>query len=259
MTKVQLPKLYLRIDPNIDQVYPELRSTFVGLLCAANRQPVRGRFRDRRTLEGLLGRSFVRRLYDRGDVVDLPDGRVYVPGWQEWQEGDCTVAERQRRIRSRRDRGVTAPLHQRDETVTATVTDVLRTDSLLVGTEEGRKGGGVVAPAEDDGFDRETWTTLVREAETITGQPYALGSPHARMGSRVLALVGAVGIEAVLRAWREVARAHEPGRPILRQLVFEGENLAAPIGDAHAERDLDDWKRKAAEQRTGLRIIGETP
>lgn len=104
MTRDGMPRAYLRIDPNIDAVYPELRHTFIGLLCAAHRQPERGRFRDRRTLEGLCGRAYVKAAYARGDVRDLPDGRVYVPGWDEWQEGDMTVAERMRRMRDRRRR-----------------------------------------------------------------------------------------------------------------------------------------------------------
>ena len=102
MTRDGLPRAYLRIDPNIDQVYPELRNTFVGLMCSAHRQPERGRYRDRRLVEGLHSRAFVKRSYDRGDLVDLPDGRVYLDGWDEWQEGDYTVAERMRRMRQRR-------------------------------------------------------------------------------------------------------------------------------------------------------------
>lgn len=102
MSRDGLPRAYLRIDPNIDQVYPELRSTFVGLMCAAHRQPERGRFRDRRLVESLCGRAFVRRAFERADIVALPDGRVYVDGWDEWQEGDLTVSDRMRRMRQRR-------------------------------------------------------------------------------------------------------------------------------------------------------------
>ena len=102
MTRNDLPRAYLRVDPNIDQVYPELRNTFVGLLCSAHRQPERGRYRDRRLVEALHSKAFVARSYDRGDLVDLPDGRVYLDGWDEWQEGDLTVAERMRRMRQRR-------------------------------------------------------------------------------------------------------------------------------------------------------------
>ena len=112
MTRDGLPRAYLRIDPNIDQAYPELRNTFVGLLCSAGRQPERGRYRDRRLVEGLHSRPFVARSYARGDLVDLDDGRTYLVGWDEWQEGDMTVAERMRRMRDRRRsqrNGVTRP------------------------------------------------------------------------------------------------------------------------------------------------------
>jgi hypothetical protein len=143
MSRGGLPRAYLRIDPNIDQVYPELRSTFVGLLCAAGRQPDRGRFRDRRLLEALCGKAYVGRAYVRGDLVDLEDGRVGVPGWDEWQEGDLTVAERMHRMRQRRtvrtsravsrpshDRhSVTAPASRRDDSRSAVTTDAFTTDS----------------------------------------------------------------------------------------------------------------------------------
>lgn len=102
MTKGQLPKAYLRVDPNIDQQHPD-PAEMVGLLCAANRQPHRGRFKSRALMEGILGKRAVARLIDRGDVLELPDGRWYVPGWDEWQEGDWTVSERQSRIRNRRN------------------------------------------------------------------------------------------------------------------------------------------------------------
>jgi hypothetical protein len=71
-------------------------------LCSGHRQPDRGRYRDRATVEGLHSRPFVKAAFDRGDLVTLSDGRVYIDGWDEWQEGDLTVAERMRRMRQRR-------------------------------------------------------------------------------------------------------------------------------------------------------------
>lgn len=96
----QLPRAYLRMSPNLD-MHPD-PAGMVLLLCAANRQPCRGRFRDRETLVRILGRSRFKRLQERHDLVILEDGRYYVEGWDEWQEGDLTVAERQRRIRDKR-------------------------------------------------------------------------------------------------------------------------------------------------------------
>lgn len=102
MNKGEMPRAYLRMDPNIDQVFPVLRNTFIGLMCSAGRQPERGRYRDRRTAELLHSKPFIRQAFERGDLVELPDKRVYLVGWDEWQEGDFTVAERMRRMRKRR-------------------------------------------------------------------------------------------------------------------------------------------------------------
>lgn len=138
MTRDGMPRAYLRIDPNIDQVFPELRLTFIGLMCAAGRQPMRGRFRDRRTVEGLLSKAFVRRCYDRGDVTDLPTGEVYVVGWDEWQEGDHTVADRMRRMRQkRRERrnAVTVPPSPASNDVTTDAVDM--PPSLVDGDDVG--------------------------------------------------------------------------------------------------------------------------
>lgn len=102
MPRGQLPKAYLRIDPDIDAKHPELLAEFIRLLCAANRQPHRGWFRSRATIEALLGKPAAKRLIDRGDVAER-DGEWYVGGWDHWQEGNLDVAERMRRIRADRD------------------------------------------------------------------------------------------------------------------------------------------------------------
>jgi len=100
-----LPRAYLRMSPNLDQ-HPDPQG-MVLLICAANRQPQRGRFRDRAVLVRALGSGRLKRFLDRGDVTPIGGG-WYVEGWDEWQEGDLTVGERQRRIRDRRrNAGVT--------------------------------------------------------------------------------------------------------------------------------------------------------
>ncbi len=105
-----MSRAYLRIDPSlferkvIEQHYPlPLFAAFVGVLCLAENQPHRGRFRDVRVLRALLGPGgrMVADLIQRGDLIARADGTVYVDGWDEWQEGDVTVGERVKRIRSR--------------------------------------------------------------------------------------------------------------------------------------------------------------
>jgi hypothetical protein len=116
--KGTLPKAYLRLDPNIDQVHPEHLEAFIRLLCVAARQQRRGRFADRVTLDALFGRRTVDRFVSRRDLV--PEGDCwYVDGWDEWQEGDWTVSERKARIRARQERtpSVPAPYQERASTV----------------------------------------------------------------------------------------------------------------------------------------------
>ena len=96
-----MPRAYLRLDPNIDQTHPDLNG-FIRLMCAAARQPERGRFRNISQVQALFGKTRTRAMMAREDIVPLPDGRVYVEGWDEWQEGDHTVAERMKRMRARR-------------------------------------------------------------------------------------------------------------------------------------------------------------
>ncbi len=95
----QLPKAYLRIDPNLDATHPR-PGEMVALLCAANRQPRRGYFKSVEIAVRVLGRSPYRRAVERGDLVQNGAG-LYVDGWAEWQENDWTVGERMRRLRAR--------------------------------------------------------------------------------------------------------------------------------------------------------------
>ena len=140
MTRDGLPRAYLRIDPNLDHTHPD-PGLYVRLLCAAARQPDRGRFKDRVLLDRALGKAGARKLIDRGDVVTLPDGRAYVDGWDEWQEGDLTVADRRRRMRERRKskrNGVTPPSSPPSNDVTTdagTTTYNGSTEASAVGVE----------------------------------------------------------------------------------------------------------------------------
>lgn len=96
----QLPKAYLRIDPNLDSTHPS-PADMIALMCAANRQPQRGRFKNADLAQRVLGRALYRRSVERGDLI--PNGvGIYVDGWDEWQEGDFTVGDRMARLRRRK-------------------------------------------------------------------------------------------------------------------------------------------------------------
>lgn len=96
----QLPKAYLRIDPNLDSTHPA-PGDMIALLCAANRQPQRGYFKSESVAQMALGRALYRRSIVRGDLRKNGSG-YHVDGWEDWQEGDLNVGERMRRLRERR-------------------------------------------------------------------------------------------------------------------------------------------------------------
>lgn len=118
-----MSRAYIRLDPGfferkvIEQEYaPGEAMALVGAFCLAEQQTPRGRFRNERVLRALLGQygRHVPSLVARGDLVVLEDRRVYIEGWDEWQEGDVTVKERMARIRNRNrrrnpDRNPTVP------------------------------------------------------------------------------------------------------------------------------------------------------
>lgn len=126
----EFPRAYLRMSPNLDQHPNPL--AMVQAMCAANRQPERGRFREPVVLERTVGRKAYRMMVERGDIVPAAPGPgVYLDGWDEWQEGDMTVAERMRRHRARkaekkrtRDAKVTPPASPHRNAVTTTALDI---------------------------------------------------------------------------------------------------------------------------------------
>lgn len=87
---------------------------FYGCMELAAEQPERGRFESLDLLRVLLagpdgkGRRYARQvsfLVQQADLVRLPDGRWYLDGWDELQEGDLSVADRVSRHRERHRNG----------------------------------------------------------------------------------------------------------------------------------------------------------
>ncbi len=104
-----MTRAYHRIDPLMDErkshYSPAQLGAFVKVQLVAGRQSERGWFRSVSALQAALPTAYARLvpfLVEEGDLDVKPDGRVYVDGWQEWQEGDLTVAERMARLRNRR-------------------------------------------------------------------------------------------------------------------------------------------------------------
>lgn len=109
MTRDGMPRAYLRMSPDLDQ-HPDPLA-MVKAMCAAARQPDRGRFREPRVLERAVGKRQYREMVQRGDVVPASPGPgIYLDGWDEWQEGDHTVAERMHRMRARRRNKAVSPV-----------------------------------------------------------------------------------------------------------------------------------------------------
>jgi len=109
-------RAYHRVDPLMDErkghYTPAQLGAYLKVQLLAGRQTHRGRFRSVKALEGALPAAYSKHvafLIGQCDLVTLPDGSLYVDGWDEWQEGDVTVKDRMARLRNRhRNGGVTS-------------------------------------------------------------------------------------------------------------------------------------------------------
>lgn len=134
-----MTRAYIRTDPGVfmrkavEQRYPVgAYAAYDAVRCLGEEQPERGRFRSARLLRLLLDDptegvhlgwgKWVPYLIDHGDLTRLPDGSLYIDGWDEWQEGDVTVRERMSRLRDRkRNAGQRNGLDTSDTSPTVTI------------------------------------------------------------------------------------------------------------------------------------------
>jgi len=199
-----MPRSYLRVLPELYErrLFGSERHrpnsipqtlAFVGVLCFAEQQSPRGRFKSRAVLEALLagpkgaGRPLMREvgfLIEQGDLVSQPDGSLYVEGWDELQEGNWQVAERMARYRARKGE-VTAR-------VTPAVTVPVTTDASRVGSRKANKrkgiGGNGVTPTP-------------RQLTHLWLSDHGAATPVGWVNTTLNELVKVYGHEAVIAAW----------------------------------------------------------
>ncbi len=103
-----MTRAYLRLDPAFDERkadYPDgPYAALVACICLAETQPERGRFRSSTFLRALLGKRgrHLPYLIAHLDLIEVDGSRLYLDGWDEWQEGDWKVADRLERVRNKR-------------------------------------------------------------------------------------------------------------------------------------------------------------
>ena len=173
-----LPRAYRRMDPNLDQ-HPDADG-MMRLMCAAARQPYRGRFKHRNSIVTIVGESRTRAMLARRDVVKLPDGTFYLDGWDEWQEGDLTVAERMRRMRDRRRANRNVVTGRSRAHRNAVTTDATREE--LVRTYSSREGvGEEIPPPPTSGGRRDDGTN----PRAVGGSPRQTGENPRALGTSI--------------------------------------------------------------------------
>ena len=165
-----MTRAYIRLDPSFDERkcdYPDgAYAALVAAICLAEHQPQRGRFRSGRYLAGLLGKRgrWVKYLVDHGDLVPVEGERLYLDGWDEWQEGDWKVAERVHRIRTR-TRGTVEVTPAVTVGVTVPVTPAVTVDRYSV-SAGGSAGGSNSGSNADGRADLEAFLVVRRRPPT---------------------------------------------------------------------------------------------
>lgn len=225
-----MTRAYLRLDPGFDEhkhAYPDgAYAALIATFCLAESQPQRGRFRSLAYFKALLGERgrWAKFLLEHGDVVQLPDGRIYVEGWDEWQEGDWKVGERVRRIRGRRGPGPGSGGGGVTPDVTPDVTAATVTDETA-GTVYNLSDGGRLSAGVIDGAGAGgALAVALAETESPSGEDRTKPQPAPERAD----------IQALLdRGWRQVT---EGQRAILDE-VLEQHDVTGPEWAAQLIRE----------------------
>ena len=252
-------RAYQRFDPRLfekkalEQHYPA--GAFVALVGAINlaeAQSQRGRFRSERVLRALLDKygRWIPFLVTRGDLTVLSDGRLYVDGWDEWQEGDWRVKERVDRIRHRKRTGPTVPPVTPETDTPATLPSVstpsdghrqtvavsAKRDSPSVGTSG--SGGESNARDPDDLGSILTW--LARER--------SVSVPEGAAMVELARLVDQHGPTAVIEALAAQDRRMKDGRQFVYGALHRLNPLpSTPRNAKHPNREYRPTDKEAAD------------
>jgi hypothetical protein len=218
---------------------PDAIVAFYALIELAEEQPERGRFESEALVRVLLegragtGRRFARQvpyLMAHDDLVTLPDGRLYLDGWDELQEGDVTVSDRVQRHRNRRRNG-----HVTDDVTVPVTPDV--TPSRDARVSDGKTVDGKTV----DGTDPAV--SVIDYIEGRARRPFQY-RPGSKVWETLMPDVRDFGAERVIAAMSEVPEEH----PDVAQLVFGASRvlhpLVAPKTMTPAERERAEAQRK---------------
>lgn len=246
-----MTRAYLRLDPMFDErksAYPDgAYRALIATFCLSEHQPVRGRFRSQAFLAALLeGRGkWVKYLLDKHDIRLEPDGRIYVVGWDEWQEGDHTVGDRVARIRSRRN---TAPV-----TGDVTVSVTAPVSAGVTGHRYSYSGGNELPATSGDQSPVTSEEEPEGEALTWLAQHGCYIKPANGYHQTIVTLIERKGSPAVISAFERLSHAGVSDgdtkgfvfgatdllnpRPNIRAL--EAEDRAEEREEAHRNRKRD--------------------
>lgn len=256
-----MTRAYLRLDPAFDEhkeSYPDgPYAALIATFCLAEAQPNRGRFRSAEYLRRLLGKRgrFVAYLIEHGDLVEQEEGRVYVEGWDEWQEGDWKVAERVSRIRNRprsRNVGGNGSCNGRvtpDETPPRQNVAVSGKQSGAQTSDRPPADGRGIDPFLDGLPHVDAETQKFGEDLTHQGFRYAGDKQQTELDRQI----EAHGAEAVRARLKEAGSACPNQPPSWAQIVWGARKLLEPIpGTSTAARaqEADAERQRAATDRS---------
>lgn len=239
-----LPDLYERkaFGTDTHPPYPAAAvACFIGVLCFAEQQPERGRFKSQRLVKALLegprgeGTAIARMipfLIAQGDLIERPDGSLYVDGWDELQEGDWQAAERVQRHRAR-NAAVTV----------ATVTDVT-VATVNTPSELGRLAVSGRRLADSGGGDVTPRPLTPRQKTHAWLTDHGAATPTGWVNTTLNELVKVYGADRLCAIWDAAPDGTRTSRQYVqlaeRTLAPPGRNGVSAGGHTRSAKEVDD-------------------